>query len=277
MVSRVSLSQIAPRYDAFLIDNFGVIKRKHGVRPNAKAAIERLRGQGKKVVLFSNTGCSTEIDIQQAFAKGGLIFSPDDMVTSGGALGIAFRQWQLIGKQVISVGKPETEEYVRRAGARVTKELSSADAAVFGGFLHRTNLSQFWLAVTLGRKTDKPVITLNPDLFVPGDDGEKAMAPGQTGLRYEEASGKKPLVVGKPEKFMYELAFEQHLQGIPKERVLAIGDSLDHDILGANRFGIDSLLVLSGLEAPGFWQESLEQRMIHLNATPTYIADELTF
>jgi len=51
---------------------------------------------------------------------------------------------------------------------------------------------------------------------------------------------------GKPHDGVYRRCFAL-LEGIPRSRILGIGDSLRTDIAGAAAAGIDSLLILGGI------------------------------
>ena len=58
--------------------------------------------------------------------------------------------------------------------------------------------------------------------------------------------GGKVIILGKPSKEIYLETFK-NLNQIDLSRIIAVGDSLDHDILGASNFGIDSVLITSGI------------------------------
>lgn len=81
-------------------------------------------------------------------------------------------------------------------------------------------------------------VTLPTELgFVPGN--------GATLAALEAATGVEPFIIGKPEPILYQQAF--NLLGVAPEQIVAIGDRLETDILGAVRAGIRSLMVLSGI------------------------------
>jgi hypothetical protein len=98
----------------------------------------------------------------------------------------------------------------------------------------------------------------------------RGIAPGNGALlgAVATATGVEPAVAtGKPEPPLYDLAVSR--LGVPKALVLAIGDRLDTDILGAMSAGLESLWVLTGVDdlvtfarAPG-------------RPTPTYAASDL--
>jgi ribonucleotide monophosphatase NagD (HAD superfamily) len=93
------------------------------------------------------------------------------------------------------------------------------------------------------------MICANPDLVVRLGD-QNVICAGALAQRYE-ALGGRVRWHGKPYPSVYETCFE--LLGIANRgRILAVGDSLRTDIAGANRAGIDSLLIAGGIHAEEF-------------------------
>ncbi len=60
----------------------------------------------------------------------------------------------------------------------------------------------------------------------------------------EYVSGKSATVIGKPSRAFFDVAIEE--LGVPRERVLMIGDDVDSDVGGARRNGIRGVLVKTG-------------------------------
>ena len=88
--------------------------------------------------------------------------------------------------------------------------------------------------------------------------------------------------LGKPSVEIYKKTFDK-LANIKKSRILAIGDSLFHDIRGAVNFGIDSLLITStGIHSDFFdhknpsW-ETINNSLKKLQIKPTYVCKKLNF
>ncbi|PPR53362.1 MAG: hypothetical protein CFH11_00460, partial [Alphaproteobacteria bacterium MarineAlpha5_Bin1] len=67
--------------------------------------------------------------------------------------------------------------------------------------------------------------------------------------------GGEVFILGKPSCEIYEESTKK-ISNIDKSKILAIGDSIHHDIVGANNFGIDSLLITSGIHHDCFDQSS---------------------
>ena len=94
--------------------------------------------------------------------------------------------------------------------------------------------------------------------------------------------GGKTFILGKPSIEIYKKTFEK-LANIKKSRILAIGDSLFHDIRGAVNFGVDSLLITStGIHSDFFDNKNPSWKTINnslkkLQIQPTYICKKLNF
>ena len=92
------------------------------------------------------------------------------------------------------------------------------------------------------RARDLVMICANPDILVPIGD-KIVYCAGAIARVYEEIGG-KVIYYGKPHPPIYAMAFKA---AAAKKRMLAVGDALETDIAGANRAGIDALLVTGGL------------------------------
>ena len=104
----------------------------------------------------------------------------------------------------------------------------------------------------------------NGDVTLPS---ERGFLPGNgaTLAALSAATGVTPTLIGKPEPIIYQQALA--VLGVEPKRVIAIGDRLDTDILGAVRAGIRSLLVLSGI--------SKESDIATLDYAPTWVMQDI--
>lgn len=98
-----------------------------------------------------------------------------------------------------------------------------------------------------------PMICANPDLVV--ERGDKLVyCAGALAALYAEKGG-EVIYAGKPYLPIYQRTFAaiDRIKGapVPKERVLAIGDGVDTDLLGAHRAGLQSVLIASAVHLPG--------------------------
>ena len=96
------------------------------------------------------------------------------------------------------------------------------------------------------------LVATNPDSNVDATvEGEHRLVPGGGALvaPFAVASGVEPVIIGKPNPLLFEMALE--LLGCPPEHCLMIGDRPDTDIAGAARLGMRTALVRTGRFAPG--------------------------
>ena len=61
----------------------------------------------------------------------------------------------------------------------------------------------------------------------------------------EQAAGRRPLFIGKPNPLMMRLALN-HL-GVHSENTIMIGDNMETDIIAGVQSGLGTILVLSGI------------------------------
>ncbi len=96
------------------------------------------------------------------------------------------------------------------------------------------------------------LVATNPDLTV--DDwyeGRHRLLPGCGALvaPFEAATGRRAVVIGKPQPLLFEMALER--LGVGASACIMVGDRPDTDIAGAARLGMRTALVRTGRFPPG--------------------------
>ncbi|CAN8062452.1 unnamed protein product [Agarophyton chilense] len=267
------VSEIARNYDIVLLDQFGVIHDGRTPYPNALNAIKKLHESGLKIAILSNSSKQAKVARQKVSKMGVDPDSIHEIVTSGElTLGYVKNLMKSRSKanvlhfnwasnrgtielsdhnvtQVVSVSvsdkdrllvSPESIDFILAHG---TDGVTLADGTVQSFALD----SLRDLCRTIARQAPRtPFICGNPD-FVTVDGGTLRTMPGTLARDYEMEGG-TVVRLGKPGNQAYEVAIE----ACGKGRVLAIGDSIAHDILGAAKRNIDSLYVAGGIHAPLF-------------------------
>eukprot|EP01023_Acetabularia_acetabulum_P018361 TRINITY_DN19276_c0_g1_i6.p3 TRINITY_DN19276_c0_g1~~TRINITY_DN19276_c0_g1_i6.p3 ORF type:complete len:127 (-),score=27.33 TRINITY_DN19276_c0_g1_i6:246-626(-) len=120
------------------------------------------------------------------------------------------------------------------------------------------------------------MLVANPDkVTVAGT--QLAVMPGTLSDHYQSLGG-PVFLMGKPDPIIYQEAME--ILDVEKSKLLAIGDSLEHDIMGAQQLGIDQLFIVAGIHAEAVkfdqetnqWDDDLFNRLIKTNNIdqPTY-------
>jgi HAD superfamily hydrolase (TIGR01459 family) len=244
-----SLADIADRYDAFLIDQFGVLRDGRGPYPGAAETLVRLKDQGKRIIILSNSGKRSEENDRRLVELGFVAGSWDWFLTSGEVA------WQILkreGRQ--ASGLPRKCLLVSRDGD--LSPLKGLDlertqwgedanfvllAASEGDVLP---LSHYEALLAPAARRGVPCLCTNPDKVMLTKSGT-AFGAGRIAELYEDIGGKVRWI-GKPFADIYDFALD--FLGHPDpSRICAIGDSIEHDIAGAAGAGIGSVLVTTGI------------------------------
>jgi HAD superfamily hydrolase (TIGR01450 family) len=125
--------------------------------------------------------------------------------------------------------------------------------------------------INLLRKKNMTVVVANTDINYPVSRNDISVAIGGLADLVENIIGKNFIRFGKPDAQMFLLAYERALQDIQVKRseILMVGDTLFTDIIGGNKFGLDTALVLSGNTLPNM----AKIRIGSSGIIPTYICD----
>jgi HAD superfamily hydrolase (TIGR01450 family) len=230
-------------YDAVLSDLDGVVYAGPHAIEGAVEALKRLADAGVKLAYITNNASRSAEDVAGhlrslgAPARGEQVF------------GSAFAGAELLagmvpaGSKVLVTGSRTLVEAVRGQGLVPVESADDGPAAVIQGFspdLGWKDLAEASYAVAAGATW----VATNTDLSIPQARG---IAPGNGTLvaAVAAATGKRPVVAGKPEAPLFTTA-ARHLGS---RRPLVVGDRLDTDILGGNRAGMDTALVLTGVDS----------------------------
>jgi HAD superfamily hydrolase (TIGR01459 family) len=240
---------LAPRYDGFILDLWGVIH--DGVRPypGAVDCLEQLGRSGKRRALLSNGPRRNHV-IQAAMHAMGIADNLyDAILTSGEATWRALHRrpdaWlQSLGDRVFHLGPTRDLSVIE--DLPLTRVLDPAEATFVvntgpDDLTGATELGPYepTLAACLARNL--PMVCANPDLEVIRD-GKRVLCAGALAAHYESLGG-SVRYFGKPDRAVYELVLGE--LAVPS--VLAVGDALRTDIAGAAGAGLPSCWVLGGI------------------------------
>ena len=237
------LDALPERYRLILCDIWGVVHDGFHLYPGA---VERLRGfrqEGRTVVLITNAPRTTEA-IEQHVTRVGLARDAWDGIATGGQAGIdALKQ---CAGPVGFIGTEEDREILLGAGLTIAADGDFTDLACTGLPDPHGRPEDYQSALEKLAEQDVRMHCLNPDLVVI-HGGVVEYCAGALADRYIELGGWVEFY-GKPYPAIYRHALA--LAGNPPaSEVLAIGDGLQTDILGAARMGFDAVFVTGGIHA----------------------------
>lgn len=234
--------------DVILADLDGVVYAGAGALPYAVESLNRAR-EGRTLAYITNNASRTDASVAAHLTDLGLATAPEQVVTSPQAAMRLLVERIAPGATVLVVGGDGLVSEVEKAGFVVTRSADDAPAAVVQGFAPEVGWSQLAEAAYALKVPEEeggiPWIATNTDWTIPQARG---IAPGNGTLvsAVHTAIGRLATVAGKPEVPIFEEATARFGARHP----LFLGDRLDTDILGANRAGIPSAIVLTGIDRP---------------------------
>ncbi|MBB4003106.1 TIGR01459 family HAD-type hydrolase [Aurantimonas endophytica] len=247
-----SLRAIAGDYDAFFLDQFGVVHDGSSAYPGAAEAVAALADLGKPVVFVTNSGrpaafnearlarlgvpretylaCVTSGDVAIQLCEDGVFPLPEDRRI-----------------RCLTISSLDDYNLSDRLGCVRTESGKDADLLVIAGSQADTiPMSDYEAMMRPAAERGVACICTNPDRHMLTPSGLVPSA-GAIADLYAELGGPVTFV-GKPHPEIYEAAFAL-IPGVEKRRILCVGDSIDHDIAGAAAFGAAAALVRTGILA----------------------------
>lgn len=252
-------ADIAAGYDGFVLDLWGVIHDGVNAFPHAVDCLGQLRAAGKKTLLLSNVPRPNDA-VRTMMRRMGI----DDslytgILTSGEAVRRALTVppdawWSNLGQRVYHLGPERDRPVLEGLPLIVVDHPSRADFVLnTGPDDHRnpSDMAEFEPTLQDCAKHNLKMICGNPDLEVIRG-GVRVLCAGSLAVRYQELGG-DVRSLGKPDPAVYRPVLAQ--LGLPKDRVLAVGDSLRTDIAGATSAGLAACWVLDGLHGAALRRE----------------------
>jgi HAD superfamily hydrolase (TIGR01459 family) len=289
-----SLVPFENQYDLILVDIWGVTHNGVEPFPHAIEFFHTMKDMGKSLVVLSNAPRLPALARQKLKSMGideEYLF--DDICTSGLECHLALKNkndpfYSKLGKRLYHIG-PERDQnlYDTLENYEVVQNVDLADFLLITGIdgTHET-VDDYLPFLTKAKKRNLPAICANADKVA--QFGKLTVtcagALAEAYAKLFEADALKDSngfipnsfikVHGKPDIGLFEKA---HLMGekqlgrpIAKERILMLGDSLATDIKGANAYGIDSALTLTGVHG-NETLDSIHSLFQSYHAVPTYI------
>ena len=281
------ISDIISQYEVFILDQWGVMHNGKKGYPQAIRCVKKLYQEKKKIIIISNSSRRKECTIKILPKLG---FDPKyfiEVITSGEMI------WQSLNNENHFFTKNLNKNcyYINN------QRKSDGKFFIYGlekfNFVKKIEDANFILACTpfagfstidyiplLTKALDKnlPFICANPDYeSVDNNSKEINFRMGTIAQLYKSLGG-DIFILGKPEKEIY-IHSTKKIKKLNKTKVLAIGDSMFHDIQGANLFGVDSLLITSGIHQSSFdkkkpkWDANINQ-VYNLGISPTFLCSK---
>lgn len=278
------LADIAADYDAVFCDIWGVIHNGRQHFPTAIEALKKFKAERGPVILISNSPRPHDDLVLQLASLDIHDDSYSDIISSGDATREYLRKFAPTGP-AWRIGDPREKNLY--AGIEIDLTGTAETAAFISCSSpfddENDTLDQYQHAFTLAAARKLVMICANPDKIVQRGD-KIIMCAGSLADLYASLGG-PVIMAGKPYPPIYELCYDALAKlGKPadKSRILAIGDGLPTDVLGANGQGLDLVFIAAGIHvaeatnAEGVLDPLLLKALLDVQtAEARYVADAL--
>jgi HAD superfamily hydrolase (TIGR01459 family) len=246
--------QLDPKYRLILCDVWGVVHNGVELYPGAAERLRQWRGEGRCVALITNAPRPEEA-VRQQLARIGLGRDAYDFVASSGEAGI--EALLAVAEPVGFIGTGEDREVLESRAVRIAEDQRFDELACTGVREGEPDPSSY--RHELERLVERDVLMhcLNPDRIVMHAGVPEACA-GAIADIYQMLGGRVTWY-GKPYPAIYEHALRR-AGNPPNDEVLAVGDGLQTDVLGAARMGIDAVFVAGGIHSGEPFPEDFAER-----------------
>lgn len=273
-----NFKSIIDKYEIIFFDAFGVIKTYQGLVPGIEKTFSYLESQNKEYYIVTNDASRSPLQLAESYHRMGLTAVTSKRIVSSGMLTKEYLDLKVEDGIVAYLGTPNSAHYIETSGLHTlpvsaidSSNIDKVNALIFlddEGFNWFEDLNK---TVNILRKRTIPVIVANTDHAYPLSVNDVSIAVGGIASMIETIVGKKFIRFGKPDSQMFMFAYDliREYRTISKKEIVMVGDTLKTDILGGNKFGFDTVLVLSG----NTQAHDAETRMIATGIVPTYICD----
>jgi HAD superfamily hydrolase (TIGR01450 family) len=266
-------------YKAVFFDAFGVLKNHQGLIPGIENTFKYLDRKGIQYYILTNDSSRSPEALARWYQGHGIMQVTTDKILSSGMLAMEFFKAKVTnGNAVAYLGTEGSAHYIQTAGLQTVAvkdiDLNNIDHIESFAFLDDEGFD--WnedinKTINLLRKKNMTVVVANTDINYPVSKNNISVAVGSLADMVEKIIGKNFIRFGKPDAQMFLLAYERALLDVDVKRneILMVGDTLYTDIIGGNKFGLDTALVLSGNTLP----DNASVRISSSGIIPTYVCE----
>jgi len=246
------IAAIAERYDAFILDVWGVLHDGVNLYPGVVDTLEKLTAADKPFVMLTNAPRRSHAVAEAMISMG----MPEKfccrILSSGEATFLDLRDredlfYADVGNRLLHVGPDRDRNLFDGLDGEEVKRVEDCDLIVnTGPWEDGETVADYEDLLQQGAALRVPMICANPDLVVVRG-GRRIICAGSLAVRYEELGGVVRWL-GKPRVEIYDYCFRE-LADFDKSRIAAVGDSFRTDLAGAVNVGIAPIFVAAGIHA----------------------------
>ena len=226
----------------YLFDMDGTLYLGNKLFDFTEELLSKIKDSGGKYMFMTNNSSKSVADYIKKLKKLGIEAEYDDFITSSQATAYYLNKNHK-GKTLYVCGTLSLKDELKSHGYRITENLDEVDVIVMGFDTELTFKKLEDVSKLLLSRPNIPYIATNPDYVCPTEFGSVPDCGSVCDMLYN-VSGRRPLVIGKPEPLMPLLAMEH--AGYKKEETVVVGDRIYTDIRSGVNAGVTTVLVMSG-------------------------------
>ena len=244
-------NEILAKMKLFLLDMDGTLYLGDRLFSFTKELLAQIRRTGGNYLFVTNNSSKSVDAYVEKLKKLGIAATREDFMTSSQATAWYLRQHHW-GQLLYVCGTESLKQELREQGFGITEDADEAQCIVMGfdtelTFRKLQDVSRLLLTRQI------PYIATNPDLVCPTEFGSVPDC-GSVCQMIFNATGKRPVVIGKPSPLMVQLAMEK--LGASPETTCVVGDRIYTDVKSGLNAGVTGILVMSGETTPQILEES---------------------
>lgn len=268
---------VIERYKIIFFDAFGVLKSYNGLVPGIEKTFAYMEAMGKEYYIVTNDASRSPAQLAESYHRLGLHAIQQNRIISSGMLAKEYLDLKVNDGIVAYLGTHNSAHYIDSSGLHTLpvsaigeNNIDQVNALVLlddEGFNWFDDLNR---TVNILRRRNIPAIVANTDHTYPlSSNNEVSIAIGGIASMIESIVGKRFIRFGKPDSQLFMFAYDlvRERMQISKKEILMVGDTLHTDVMGGNKFGFDTVLVLTGNTLPDDAETSIRSTGI----VPTYI------
>lgn len=242
---------IVNKYDFFVFDIWGVIHDGQHLYPNVIETLKYLRSYNRKISFLSNAP-RRAFRVEKILNQFGITADLYDFVLTSGECAYLYlhenqqQKFANFKSKYLYIGPNKDIDLLEGLNYQKVNDPANADFVLTTGFDNdNSQLSEKLPLAIQAHNFKLPMICVNPDLIVVRQNGTEMICAGALALEYQKMGGIVHYF-GKPYTRVYDILINKFSSTDHKKFVM-IGDGIETDIKGACDFGIDSILISSGI------------------------------
>ncbi len=238
----------------FLFDMDGTLYLGDRLYDFTKELLSTIKKQGKRYLFMTNNSSKSVEDYIKKLEKMGIEAEYSDFITSSQATAMYLKDTCPDDKLYVC-GTESLKQELRNSGFTVTEVLDEVDCIVMGNDTELTFKKLDDVSRLLSTREVRYIAT-NPDYVCPTEYGSVPDCGSVCDMIFN-ATGKRPLFIGKPEPAMPEIAMK--MAGFKPTETAVVGDRIYTDIKSGINAGCVTVLVLSGETTLEILQKSTDK------------------